>query len=65
MELRARFRQALVERGEAGGSSSLTSQANLDLAQAWETARLEIVEANLPFADIYYRRFIRDDLSVE
>ena len=65
MELRARFRQALVERGELGGSSTLTSQANLDLAEAWETARLQIVEANLPFADIYYRRFIRDDLSVE
>tara|TARA_R110000803_G_scaffold148313_2_gene213748 strand:+ start:14 stop:1057 length:1044 start_codon:yes stop_codon:yes gene_type:complete len=65
LELRDRFIEILQNRAAAGGARSLTATGNMDVAAAWETARLEIVERNLPFADIYYRRFVRDDLTVE
>tara|TARA_R110000787_G_scaffold4185_9_gene16191 strand:+ start:460 stop:6462 length:6003 start_codon:yes stop_codon:yes gene_type:complete len=64
MELRAGFITLLEQRQAAGGARTLDASANQDVRYAWESQVLELVERNLAFADIYYRRFQRDLLDV-
>lgn len=45
----------LNRRRMMGGSATLQAMANLDLANAWETAVASILEQNIAFAPIYFR----------
>ncbi len=50
----------LEQRAFEGGAATLSSVANVDLAEYWEDFTNDLVERNLPFADLFYRYLDND-----
>lgn len=64
LDVRAMVLQELNRRDQLGGSSSLTSTANQDLANAWETAVFTILEDNIAFGPLFYRYLEGDPVAL-
>jgi len=52
--------QELEDRNSEGGSASLDSAENEDLAQLWEAYTVDLVEKNLAWADLFHRYLDND-----
>lgn len=58
-----RLRDMVVRELRTREATTLTAQANADLAFLFQTAVGNLVEKNLAFQDTYYRYLERDELS--
>lgn len=54
--------QELLRRGAEGGSKSLDSRENQDLADYWDDFTNTLVSSNLAFADLFYRYLENDPM---
>jgi len=53
--LREQMKHQLAERATQGGAKTLEARSNLDLADMWDDATMDLRDRNGPFADLFHR----------
>lgn len=53
--LREQMKAQLSDRAAQGGAKTLEAQSNADLADIWDDAKMDLLDRNLPFGQLYHR----------
>ena len=53
--LREQLKAQLADRAAQGGAKTLDAQSNTDLADMWDDAKMDLIDRNVPFGQLYHR----------
>jgi hypothetical protein len=58
--LREQMKHQLTERAAQGGAKTLEAQSNADLADMWDDVKMDLLDRNLAFSNLYDRWLVHD-----